>query len=172
MRAVLLALALWSATAQAQPQAPTPARVAAATELVATMRPEVILGPAIQRHLQQVVIASLLAVNPGRQAEIERTVYTAMLPQLAPLWQVEPVRAQLAQIYASLFTEAELAELKSFFRTPTGQRFAINAVYASGAHAVLVAQLFSSTTAQGALLGLARDLEARGVRFPSPSQAR
>jgi hypothetical protein len=118
MKKIVLTLALLAATvtgAHAQAaaaSAPSPARRAAALEMVDAAN----MGGLMDQ-----------SINTMLQAQIQQN------PQLAPLedvmraffakymsWQV--LREQYADLYATSFTEQELKQLTAFYRSPVGQK--------------------------------------------------
>jgi uncharacterized protein len=104
------------ADAQAQPD---PGAVAAATELITTLR--------ITDQFKQMLPTTLQVIRPlvtqGRP-EIERE-FDAVTPVVAAAMngRVSELMSQIAGIYARNFTASEMRQLVAFYLTPAGQKF-------------------------------------------------
>jgi uncharacterized protein len=104
------------ADAQAQPD---PDTMAAATELIATLR--------ITDQFKQMLPTTMQIIRPlvtqGRP-EIERE-FDAVAPVVAAALngRVSELMSQIAGIYARNFTASEMRQLVAFYRAPAGQKF-------------------------------------------------
>lgn len=126
--AVMLGLASWAGAAPAAAQnapappapqsAPDPAALAAAKELVKTMR----LTDQFRAMLPNILQAVKPIVAQNR-AEVQRD-----LDMLTPVLldgmtsNVDALADQMAEVYARNFSVAEIRDLATFYHTPTGQR--------------------------------------------------
>src|SRR5262249_50799294 len=100
-------------------QSPTPEALAAARELVVTMRTadnlKAIL-PAIGKSMKPAIVQN--------RPQVERD-YDAILPLILEGMsaRVDEIIDQIAALYARTFTADELREVAAFYRGPTGQKF-------------------------------------------------
>ena len=121
--AIVLAMAL-AAPAGAQ-QAPSPAAVAMAKEILelkgaATMWQPVI--PGVIARVRQTVISTnalLAQSNPGFIKDLN-DIANALVTEFAT--KSAELTSEVAQVYAQHFTEPELKELVAFYKTPLGKK--------------------------------------------------
>ncbi|MCB1414179.1 MAG: DUF2059 domain-containing protein [Xanthobacteraceae bacterium] len=123
--AIVLALSGVPATAQAQQQAPivqikpaSPAAIAAAKELLALKKAQVMYASAVPNIVQRTK-DSLLRNNLNYQKDLN-DVAVVVVKNLAGKESV--IGEQMAKIYASVFTEQELKDLIVFYKSPLGQK--------------------------------------------------
>jgi uncharacterized protein len=116
-RLLMIACLLLSASAS-QAQTPSPDAMAAARNLVTTMK--------LADQYKALLPAILLGLKPALtqdRPEIERD-YEAMMPMIADAFT--PYYASMvdgiATVYANNFTAAELREIEAFYRQPIGQK--------------------------------------------------
>jgi uncharacterized protein len=120
IRIACLALGLLAAgSAGAQSQAPSPEAMAAARELIATMRAAdyfKTIMPAIMHNLKPAIVQN--------RPQVERD-YDALVPLLLESMEarLNEMIDQVAALYARTFTAEELREVVAFYRGPTGQKF-------------------------------------------------
>ena len=118
MRAVCVTICLLAAgPAGAQP--PSPDTLAAARELIVTMRAAdyfKTIMPAIVQQLKPAIVQN--------RPQVERD-YDAIMPLMLESMnaRVSEIIDQVAALYARNFTAAELNEVVAFYRGPTGQKF-------------------------------------------------
>ena len=118
MRAVCVTICLLAA-GPAGAQSPSPDTLAAARELIVTMRAadyfKTIL-PAIVQQLKPAIVQN--------RPQVERD-YDAIMPLMLDSMnaRVNEIIDQVAALYARNFTAAELNEVVAFYRGPTGQKF-------------------------------------------------
>ena len=103
----------------AQAQAPSPDALATARELIATSRAAEnvkLLLPSIVQHIKPAIVQ-------GRP-QVEKD-FDAFAPALLEGFKarLSELTDQIAVIYATNFTVAEMKELIAFYRGPTGQKF-------------------------------------------------
>jgi hypothetical protein len=142
--------------------------------LVETIGVERLVMSAVHQYLRQTIILPLVALNPGRQVEIQSVFEMQALPAMAPLWSADQVKVIIAGFFGQTFTAEELRELQAFFATPAGRKYAANLTPLNDALTGLVARLGTTLTAQGAMTAAATELQHRGIRFPQlpPNQRR
>jgi uncharacterized protein len=124
MRRALFAIAgvLFVALAFSPPaasQAPAPDALAAARELVATMR----LTDQVPQLMPIIMRALRPAITRG-QPEVERD-FDRLAPAIADAFSARAGEFidEVATLYAQHFTKEELGEVMAFYRGPTGQKF-------------------------------------------------
>ena len=117
--AFALGLACWMGAGPAAAQnAPSPAAVAAARELVDTMR----LTDQFKAMLPNILQAVKPMVAQGRP-EVQRDLETLTPVLLDGMTAgVGSLTDQMAEIYARNFTVGEMHDLTAFYRSPTGQK--------------------------------------------------
>jgi uncharacterized protein len=103
----------------ARAQAPSPEAMAAAHDLIVTMRAAdyfKAIMPAIMQNMKPAIVQN--------RPEVERD-YDAVMPLLLEGMnaRVNEIIDQIAAIYARNFTAEELREVTAFYRGPTGQKF-------------------------------------------------
>jgi uncharacterized protein len=108
-----------SAAGPARAQTPSPDAMAAAHELIVTMR-AVDFFKTIMPTLMQGLKPAIVQNRP----EVERD-YDAIVPLMLESMnaRVNEVIEQIAAVYARNFTADELREAVAFYRGPTGQKF-------------------------------------------------
>jgi uncharacterized protein len=114
-----LAVCLLFAALPARAQAPSPEAMAAAHDLIVTMRAAdyfKAIMPAIMQSMKPAIVQN--------RPEVERD-YDAVMPLLLEGMnaRVNEIIDQIAAIYARNFTAEELREVTAFYRGPTGQKF-------------------------------------------------
>jgi hypothetical protein len=118
MRAVCVTICLLAA-GPAGAQSPSPDTLAAARELIVTMRAAdyfKTIMPAIVQQLKPAIVQN--------RPQVERD-YDAIMPLMLDSMnaRVNEIIDQVAALYARNFTAAELNEVVAFYRGPTGQKF-------------------------------------------------
>ncbi|HEV2149911.1 MAG TPA: DUF2059 domain-containing protein [Longimicrobiaceae bacterium] len=115
MRRTLLALALalvLSVPAAAQNTTPSPARMKAAAELLEAMNVEAILRETADATLQTQI----------QQQPVLAAYEDIMRDFMARAMKWEDLRADYTRLYADVYTEDELRQLRTFYQTPLGRR--------------------------------------------------
>ena len=110
---------VFGAVRPASSQVPAPDAVAAARELVETMRATdqlKMLFPMIMQQLKPAIVQN--------RPEVEKD-YDSAMPQIlaAANARMAEFVDSIAQVYARHFTGDELRQLGQFYKTPTGQKF-------------------------------------------------
>ena len=118
LRAVCVTICLLAA-GPAGAQSPSPDTLAAARELIVTMRAAdyfKTIMPAIVQQLKPAIVQN--------RPQVERD-YDAIMPLMLESMnaRVSEIIEQVAALYARNFTAAELNEVVAFYRGPTGQKF-------------------------------------------------
>jgi hypothetical protein len=116
----LLALAaIWLTPMPARAETPSPESIAAAKELVATIK----LGEQFTNLMPTIMTTLKPAIVQGR-ANVERD-YDAMIPMLLQSFQsrMEELSDAMVKVYASNFSADDLRALIDFYKTPVGQKF-------------------------------------------------
>ncbi len=112
-----LALTALPAAAQ-QPKPPSPAAIAAAKEILALKNAHAMYANAVPGVVQQTKDA-LLQTNLNYQKDLNE-VAVIVAQKLAG--RENEIGDGMAKIYASVFTEQELKDLVTFYKSPLGQK--------------------------------------------------
>ncbi len=114
-----LGLALAGSPARAH-DAPDPARLAAARELIAAMRAVEGVKQALPM-LAGSVRSVIVKANPGTEADIDEALATLHNRMAA---RVDDLVDDIAPVYARGFSREELESLAAFYRSPAGAKLA------------------------------------------------
>jgi hypothetical protein len=123
--ALALAMAALPAAAQqaaAPPKAASPAAIAAAKEILAMKNASAMYQNAVPNIVQQTK-DTLLQTNLNYQKDLNE-VAVIVAKNLAG--REKEIGEGMAQIYASEFTEQELKDLVTFYKSPLGQKLLAN----------------------------------------------
>ena len=121
---VLLALAGWPAAAQQQPpaspqlKAVSPAAIAAAKEILTMKNAAAMYANAVPNIVQQTK-DTLLQSNLNYQKDLNEV---AVIVAQRLSGREKEIGDGMAQIYANEFTEQELKDLVTFYKSPLGQK--------------------------------------------------
>jgi hypothetical protein len=114
-----LGLALTGISAQAQsPAPPTPAAMAAAREILALKNVSNMYAVAVPSIVQRTKDA-LLQTNLNYQKDLEEV---SLIVARSLAGREKEIGEGMARIYATDFTEQELKDLVTFYKTPLGQK--------------------------------------------------
>jgi len=113
-----LGIALSAGHAQAQTKPPTPAAVAAAKEILEMKRANSIYANAVPNIVQR-TMDTLMQTNLNYQKDLKE-VAEVVVKNLAG--REKEIGDGMAKIYAQDFTEQELKDLVTFYKTPLGQK--------------------------------------------------
>jgi hypothetical protein len=120
--AASLALGLSFSAAQAQAPAPlkpgSPAAIAAAKEILALKNVSAMYASAVPNIVQRTK-DTLIQNNLNYQKDLNEV---AVVVAQAMAGREKEIGEQMAKIYASDFTEQELKDLVTFYKTPVGQK--------------------------------------------------
>ncbi len=117
-RAAGLALCLAFVAPAAYAQQPTPGAVAVAREVVATTGSMAIFNPLVAGVIEQARLL-FLQQNPGMAKDLNE-ITAKMRTDLAP--RLNEVNEEVAKLYASAFSEQELKEILTFYKSPVGKK--------------------------------------------------
>jgi hypothetical protein len=117
---LVLGLALAAAPVQAQtnPPPPTPAAIAAAKELLAMKHADQMYANAVPGVVERTK-TELMQTNINYQKDLNE-VAVIVAQKLGG--RTSEVGEGMAKVYASQFTEQELKDLVTFYKTPLGQK--------------------------------------------------
>jgi hypothetical protein len=122
VRSALLALGLivWagSAHAQAQAQQPSAAAISMAKELIALKGATTMYDPVVRGVVEQAKNL-LLRSNPMVEKDLKE-VTAKLHTEYAS--RIKDLRELVARVYASRFTEQELKDALTFYKTPLGKK--------------------------------------------------
>jgi uncharacterized protein len=119
---VLIAVAMLAATllgsGAAAPQTPAPDALAAARELVTTMK-----AGAMLKSLMPIILQQLKPVIVQGRPQVERD-FDAIMPTLmeAMTTKTDEFNDLVADIYARNFSAAEIHQVTAFYHSPVGQK--------------------------------------------------
>jgi hypothetical protein len=152
-----LAVCLSFAALPARAQAPSPEAVAAAHDLIVTMRAAdyfKAIMPAIMQNMKPAIVQN--------RPEVERD-YDAVMPLLLEGMnaRVNEIIDQIAAIYARNFTAEELREVTAFYRGPTGQKF-VQKLPAITQESMVVGQRFGQAVGGEIRARMIEELRKRG----------
>lgn len=150
-------VACLSATVPARAQTPSPDAMAAANELIVTMRSADFfktIMPALMQGLKPAIVQN--------RPQVERD-YDAIVPQLLEGMnaRLNEVMEQIAAVYARNFTADELREAVAFYRGPTGQKF-VQKMPAITQESMAVGQRFGQSIASELRGRMIEELRKRG----------
>jgi len=116
---IIVGSALLLSVGMARAQTPSPEAMAAARELVTTLK----LSDQY-KALLPVILLGLKPTLTQDRPEIERD-YEAMLPSVADAYTpfYNAMVDGIATVYANTFSVAELRQIEAFYRQPAGQKF-------------------------------------------------
>ena len=163
--ALALALALslaavGAAPAQAPAQSPPADAMAAARELVVTMRTAdqfKVLMPVIVRNLKPAIVQN--------RPEVDRD-YDAIMPLMLEAMnaRVASLIDEITALYARSFTVAELNDITGFYRSPTGQKF-LEKLPAITQDSMAIGQKFGQTVVAEIQDRIVEELRKRGHKI-------
>jgi len=157
--AVCLGLGLL-AVGPASAQSPPADAMAAARELVVTMR------SADQfKALMPIIIGNLKPAIVQNRPEVERD-YDAIVPLMLEAMnaRVDGLIDEITVLYARSFTVAELTDITTFYRGPTGQKF-LEKLPAITQESMAIGQKFGQTVVAEIQNRIVEELRKRGHKF-------
>ncbi|MCP9626223.1 DUF2059 domain-containing protein [Rhodopseudomonas palustris] len=113
-----LGIALSAVQAMAQAKPPTPAAIAAAKEILELKRANTIYANAVPNIVQR-TMDTLMQTNLNYQKDLKE-VAEVVAKNMAG--REKEIGDGMAKIYAQDFTEQELKDLVTFYKTPLGQK--------------------------------------------------
>lgn len=147
----------WFAAGPARAQTPSPDAMAAAHELIVTMRAADFfktIMPAMMQSLKPAIVQN--------RPQVERD-YDAIVPLLLEGMnaRLNEVMEQIAAVYARNFTADELREAVAFYRGPTGQKF-VQKLPAISQESMAIGQRFGQSIASDLRGRMIDELRKRG----------
>jgi uncharacterized protein len=118
LAAVALVLVVASPIANAQQQQPSPAAIATAKELIAVTGATTLFSPLIAGVVEQAKVL-FLQQDPSLSKdlnEISAQIRTDLTPRFSELSD------EVARLYATNFSEQELKDILTFYKSPAGQK--------------------------------------------------
>jgi signal peptidase I len=157
MRTACLTICLLAGSAGAQSPAPSPEAMAAARELIVTMRAAEYfkaIMPAIMNNLKPAIVQN--------RSQVERD-YDAMMPLLIASVdaRLNEIMEQNAAVYARNFTAKELREIVAFYRRPTGQKI-VQRLPLMTQESMLIGQRLAETVGAEIRVRMVDELRKRG----------
>jgi hypothetical protein len=107
--------------AQAQTAAPSAAAVATAKELIAVKGSAELFGPVLSGVVDRVK-DTFMQMNPNLSKDLN-DVAAQLKTELEP--RRAALKEEIAKIYASQFTEQELKDALTFYKSPLGQKIVV-----------------------------------------------
>ena len=120
-RAALFAAAVATMAPAANAQQPSAAALASAKEFVTLTGATLIFSPLVAGVVEQSKML-YLQQNPGLSKDLNE-IAAKLKADLNP--RLEELNVEMARIYATRFTEAELKEIMAFYGSPTGKKMLI-----------------------------------------------
>jgi uncharacterized protein len=117
-RAIVLALGLAAAAVGAQAQQPSPAALASARELMDLKGVQNLVTPVVVGVIEQTK-GVILQTNPGLTKDLDE-VAVQLRNEYQP--RTAEITNEIMQLYAQRFTEQELKELVTFYKSPAGKK--------------------------------------------------
>lgn len=115
-----IALVLFAATVSANAQQPSAAALATAREIVDVKGTSAVFNPVISGVIERTRI-TFLQTNPNLQRDLD-AVAAQLNKEYAP--KQGEIRETIAKLYAQRFTEAELKDALTFYKSPLGLKLA------------------------------------------------
>jgi uncharacterized protein len=118
LAAVALVLVVASPIANAQQQQPSPAAIATAKELIAVTGATTLFSPLIAGVVEQAKVL-FLQQDPSLSKdlnEISAQIRTDLTPRFSELSD------EVARLYATNFSEQDLKDILTFYKSPAGQK--------------------------------------------------
>src|ERR1700675_3077728 len=152
---LIVALVAFSTIAHAQ--LPSAAGVQTAKEIVTVTGATALFNPLIPGVVEQAKNL-FLQQNPGLSKDLNE-ITTKMRADLAP--RFDELTAEVARLYASHFTEAELKELLAFYKSPVGTKL-INEQPKVGEEGLKFAQDWANQLSDKVIANMRDELKKRG----------
>ncbi len=116
--AAVALIACGSLLGSASAQQPSASAVTTAREILDSKASFAMFEPLVPGVIESAKNV-LLQQSPNLQKDLNETAAT-LRTQLAP--RISELKDEIAKLYAARFTEAELKELQTFFKSPTGKK--------------------------------------------------
>ena len=156
-RPVALALALVVFSTAVQAQQPSVAAIQTAKEIVNLTGATTLFNPLIPGVVEQAKNL-FLQQNPGLSKDLSE-IAVKMRADLAP--RSEELTAEVAKLYATHFTDAELKEVLAFYKSPLGAKL-INEQPKIGEESLKFAQDWANRLSDQVIANMREELKKRG----------
>ena len=156
-RPIALALALVVFSTAVQAQQPSVAAIQTAKEIVNLTGATTLFNPLIPGVVEQAKNL-FLQQNPGLSKDLSE-IAVKMRTDLAP--RSEELTAEVAKLYATHFTDAELKEVLAFYKSPLGAKL-INEQPKIGEESLKFAQDWANRLSDQVIANMRDELKKRG----------
>jgi hypothetical protein len=156
-RPIALALALVVFSTAVQAQQPSVAAIQTAKEIVNLTGATTLFNPLIPGVVEQAKNL-FLQQNPGLSKDLNE-IAVKMRTDLAP--RTEELTAEVAKLYATHFTDAELKEVLAFYKSPLGAKL-INEQPKIGEESLKFAQDWANRLSDQVIANMRDELKKRG----------
>jgi uncharacterized protein len=157
IRLALVGVALVTLGCAANAQQTSIVAVQTAKEIIKTTGGTTLFNPLIPGVIEQAKNL-LLQQNPGLAKDLNE-ITAKMHSDLAP--RFDELAAEMAKLYASHFTEAELKELLAFYKSPVGAKFIVEQPKI-GEEGLKFAQDWASKLSDQVIANMRDELKKRG----------
>ena len=157
IRPVAVAITLMGLSSGANAQQPSAVAIQTANEVVNATGAMALFYPLIPGVIEQAKNL-FLQQNPGLSKDLNE-ITTKMRADLAP--RFGELTSEVAKLYASHFTEAELKELLAFYKTPVGMKL-ITEQPKVGEEGLKFAQTWANNLSDEVVVKMRDELKKRG----------
>ncbi|MGA9562639.1 MAG: DUF2059 domain-containing protein [Pseudolabrys sp.] len=157
MRPAAVALTLVGLGTVAEAQQPSAAAIQTATEIINVTGAMALFDPLIPGVIGQAKNL-FLQQDPGLNKDLNE-ITTKMRADLTP--RLGELTSEVAKLYASHFTEAELKELLAFYKTPVGMKLIVEQPKV-GDEGLKFAQTWANNLSDEVIVKMRDELKKRG----------
>lgn len=157
MRPAVVALTLMGLGTVAEAQQPSATAIQTAKEIVNVTGAMALFNPLIPGVIEQAKNL-FLQQNPGLSKDLNE-ITTKMRADLTP--RFGELTSEVAKLYASHFTEAELKELLAFYKTPVGMKLIVEQPKV-GEEGLKFAQTWANNLSDEVIVKMRDELKKRG----------
>lgn len=157
MRPAVVALTLLGLGTVAEAQQPSATAIQTAKEIVNVTGAMALFNPLIPGVIEQAKNL-FLQQNPGLSKDLNE-ITTKMRADLTP--RFGELTSEVAKLYASHFTEAELKELLAFYKTPVGMKLIVEQPKV-GEEGLKFAQTWANNLSDEVIVKMRDELKKRG----------
>ena len=157
IRPVAVAITLMGLSSGANAQQPSAVAIQTAKDVVNATGAMALFNPLITGVIEQAKNL-FLQQNPGLSKDLNE-ITTKMRADLAP--RFGELTSEVAKLYASHFTEAELKELLAFYKTPVGMKL-ITEQPKVGEEGLKFAQIWANNLSDEVVVKMRDELKKRG----------
>ena len=157
MRPAAVALTLMGLGTVAEAQQPSATAIQTAKEIVNVTGAMALFNPLIPGVIEQAKNL-FLQQNPGLSKDLNE-ITTKMRADLTP--RFGELTSEVAKLYASHFTEAELKELLAFYKTPVGMKLIVEQPKV-GEEGLKFAQTWANNLSDEVIVKMRDELKKRG----------